>query len=201
MERRGAMGGDGGAMVGSRVAFVLGPVVHGVLLVEAAHELIAVGLGEDRGSGDVAEAAVALDIGGEGNVAPGGEFVAVHDYRLRDDRERVEGPVHGENGGAEDVYLVDFLIIDHGDGPSHRLALDKGPESLSAGLRELLAIIEPLVGETVREDHCSGAYGPCEATTACFVATGLNDACHGAGGEQRMSLFSHKEGWIYSEKP
>ena len=75
----GAVGGYGRAVVGCGVAFVDGPVVGGILVVEAAHDVVAVGLGEDGGGGDVAVAAVSFDEGLPGDVAPGMEFVAVDD--------------------------------------------------------------------------------------------------------------------------
>ena len=79
VERRGAELLDGAVVVGGGVAFVVVPSVAGVLLVEFPHDFVAVGLGQDAGSGHGHVFGVALDDALVGDVGLVVEAVAVDD--------------------------------------------------------------------------------------------------------------------------
>ena len=137
---------DGLAVFLRGIAFVGAPVVLGVFFGETVHVVVTVGLGEDRGSGDGEVLAVAFDDSGMGDVGGnitnhgtvGTKAVTVDDDGLRTDGELIEGTVHGEDGGIEDIDLVNLLRRDDAHGPRYRIALDDLTQLITALLRQLL---------------------------------------------------------------
>ena len=77
-----SMLGDGGAVVGCGIALVLSPAILGKLMIELAHELITVCLGQNRGRRYAEHLAVALDNGGERDILIRGEAVAVNGKKM-----------------------------------------------------------------------------------------------------------------------
>ena len=142
---RDAMLADGLAVLSRGVAHVVLPVVVGILLRQADHLVVAVGLGQDGGGSDGEVLAVALDDGGMGQVAVGLEAVAIDDDGLGPHLELVEGTVHGQDGGVEDIDLVDLLRRDDAHGPCHRVALDILAQGIALAGGELLGVVEPFV--------------------------------------------------------
>ena len=57
---------DGGTMLLRGVAFVLSPVVHGVLRVKRVHIVVTISLGKDRGSGNGLIFGIAVNDAGRG---------------------------------------------------------------------------------------------------------------------------------------
>ena len=146
MVRGDAILADGLTMLLRGIAFVREPVILGVFLGETVHVVITVGLGEDRSGSDGEVLAVAFDDSGMGDVGGnitnhgtvGTKAVTVDDDGLRTDGELIEGPVHGEDGGIEDIDLVNLLRRDDAHGPRYRIALDDLPQLITALLRQLL---------------------------------------------------------------
>lgn len=176
MVGRGAILTDGGTMSGGGIAFVLVPMVLGIILMDAEHVVVAVGLGKNGGGGDVHVGGVALDDGGMGDVFVGHEAVAVDEEVLGTDAELRHGTVHGEDAGAEDVYLVDFLVGDHAHSPGKGFALDDFTQLVAVALGELLGVIQQVVLEILRQDDGSGIDGACKASAAGLVAAGFDSS-------------------------
>ena len=165
---------DGGVVVLGGVAFVFVPVVLGEVLRNAQHVLVTVGLGEDGGSRNAHVGAVALDNGGVRHIAPGLEAVAVDQDVLRGDLEGVEGAVHGQDRGVEDVDAVNLLGPHHGHCPCERLMLDDGAQHFALALGELFAVVDDVVIEVGWQYHSSRSDGAGKRSAACLVASGLD---------------------------
>ena len=140
--RCGAILGDGGAVGGGGIAFVVAPAVVRKLRVQVAHVLVAVRFGQDRCSGNRQVFAVAFDYGLVRNVAVGFEAVAVDNEMLGAHRQRIDGAMHCQNAGVQDVNLVDFVRRHLRHRPSHRLALDDGAEHFALPLGELFTVVK-----------------------------------------------------------
>lgn len=109
--------------------------------------------------------------GGEGDV--GLELVAVHDDGFGTEREAVEGAVHGEDGGIEDVDMVYFLCRDYAYSPCEGITLYLLTEDIAFLLGELLGIIEHLIDVIVGQYDGSSEDGTNETTSSGFVASGF----------------------------
>ena len=135
---RDAVLADGIAVFFRGVALVGVPVVLGVFLRETVHIVVTIGLGEDRGSGDGEVFAVTLDDGGVRELLIGFEAIAIDDDGLGTNLELVEGTVHREDRGVEDINAVDLLGRDDSHRPGNGIALNDLTELITAALSELL---------------------------------------------------------------
>ena len=165
------MGLDAGTVLGGRVTLVVVPVVVGVLRVQAVHIIVAVGLGKNRCSGNVHQFAVALDHGLVRGVAVGFELVAIDHHVLGAYLQSVEGAVHGENRGVEDVDLVDLLGGDDAERPGESIAFDIFAQGIALLLGELLRVVEQGVRVVGREYHRCGIHIAGQASAASLIAT------------------------------
>ena len=159
------------------VTLVLGPAVLGVLLGQAVHVVVAVGLGENARRRYRQILAVALDDGRIWNEAVGLEAVAVNDDGLGAERQLVEGAVHGQYAGVEDVDLVDFLGRHHAHGPRQGVALNLAAQLVTATGRELLRVVEGVVNVVFGQDYRRGIHAAGKAAPPRLVASGLYEAC------------------------
>ena len=156
-----------------RIALVRLPVVLRIFLVEFVHIVVTECLCEYRRGGDGQILAVAFDDGGVGQGAVGLEPVSVDDDGLRSHGELVEGPVHGEDGGVEDVYPVYLLWGDDAHSPGGGIALDDLAEGLAPPCRQLLGVVEIGVVVVVGEDDGGGKDAAGKTAPAGLVAAGL----------------------------
>ena len=129
---------NGCAMVFGRIAFVDAPVVLGKLLVDLRHEVVTIGLGEDRSRGYRHHLAVALDYRRVGNVLEGVEAVAVDEQGFGAHLELTYGAVHCLDAGTQDVDAVDLAVIDDSYSPGYCLTLDDGAELVALTFGEFL---------------------------------------------------------------
>ena len=170
-------------------AFVAVPVILGVFLVYLLHEVVAVGLGQNRGRRDAHHLAVALDDGLVGNgfaargVLVGVEAVAVHQDVFGARGELIQSAMHRQNGGAQDVDLVDLFVVHDADGPGQSLTLDDGTQFVAHALRELLRVVETLQFargdvEIGRQDDGGREDGSGQTSASGFVASGLESSLY-----------------------
>ena len=172
---RGAVLADGFAVGGGGVALVVVPGVAGVLVVQAQHVVVAVGLGQYAGGGYVHVLGIALHHRLPRCGAVGLEAVAIHADALGPHLQAVQGAVHGQYAGVEDVHLVNLLSGDDAHGPCHGLLLDDGAQFVALALGELLAVVQPFVAEAGRQDDGSGIHRPGQAAPAGLVAASLQE--------------------------
>lgn len=170
-----AVGGYSLTMGCRGVALVDLPAVSGIVGGYGFHILVAMGFGEDRGGGDVAESAVAFDEGLPGDIGIGFEAVAVDDNGFRAHGQAVESAVHRKDRCVEDVDSVDFFGFDAGNGPCDGLLFNYGAEELSALFGQLFGVVEQGVGEVGRQNDGGGKNGAGKTSAAGFVAAGFED--------------------------
>ena len=144
--------------------------------METLHVVVAVGLGQDGSRRYGYVFAVALHHRDVRRVAIGREAVAVDEQMLRTHAQSVDGAVHGQDGGAQDVYLVNLGGRHHAHGPGHGLALDDLAQGVAPVLAELLGVVEQLVAEVRRQDDGCGIDRPGQTSSPGLVASGLNHA-------------------------
>ena len=90
------------------IAFIPVPAVGRVFLMYPVHVVVTISLGKDGCCGYREILAVALYYSGVGQVPVFFETVSVDKEMLRAHGESVDGSVHSEDGGVEDVDLVYF---------------------------------------------------------------------------------------------
>ncbi len=122
----GAVLANGGPMRCRGIAFVLVPMVHRIFFMDLVHIGIAVGFGQNRGGRNAHELAVALDDAFIRDFAKGLKAIAVYDDIFRDRDQLVQGLVHRQDGGIEDVDLIDFCGIDMGHPKADRFFFQNG---------------------------------------------------------------------------
>ena len=108
------------------------------------------------------------------DVAVGLESVAVHQNVLWPDFQCVQGFVHGQDGGVEYVYFVNFLVVHLGHGPSHGLPFDELAQFFPFFGRELFRVVQCFVGKAVGQDDGRRKDGSRQATPSRLVASGFN---------------------------
>src|SRR5262249_21756008 len=105
MDGAGAKGVDGGQMLGSWIAFVLGETVARILLLVIAHQAIAGDFCEDAGGGNGIALAVALHKRRLSICQPF-DAQAIYENVLRFGDELIKGGLHAAPCGLADVYAV-----------------------------------------------------------------------------------------------
>lgn len=174
---------QGFAVVFGGVAFVDGPVVRGVRIVQACHPFVAVGLGEDAGGGDAAETTVTFHEARVWYAGVGDEAVTVDQQVLRRGAELCDGAMHGDERGAEDVERVDLRRFHGHHGPSQRTRFDQRTQGFAFCGGEFLAVVQTGDACAGRQDHRCGHHRTGQAATARLVAAGFEQAFGVVGGE------------------
>ena len=150
------------------VALVLLETVLGIPDCELLHQAVTAHLGEDGGRGDTGAARVSVDHGaaGHGDLAV---LVSVDEGQVRLNVQTGDGAVHGEEGGPEDVELLDLLHRGEGHGPGHGLLLDQGKKKLPLFFGELLRVVQTGELHIGRENHRGGTDRSREGAAAGLV--------------------------------
>lgn len=169
----GARCGNGAAVSSGGVALVLVPAVVGKKLVQLQHVSVAGGLGEYGSSCDGGIFAVAFDdaVMGQGGVRT--EAIAIDEEQLGAWRELVDGAVHSQKGGLQDVDAVDFGRIYLRDSPADSVGFYELASCKSLLLSELFGIIEQGYVQVFGPDDSGSKDRAGEAASAGFVAAGL----------------------------
>ena len=178
---------DGSSMFACGVAHVAFPAIGGIVGSEAYHEVVAIGLGQDAGSGDRHVFAVAANDGAVGDEVVGFESVAVNDDVLGLWCEACYGAVHGQDGCVEDVDVVYLGGADAGYGPCCGVLEYDGSQQSALSVGELLGVVEHVAAEVVGQYYCGGYYGSCQAAASGLVAAALDDVMYQAGFEHCVS--------------
>ena len=155
------------------IALVATPIVLGIFLGKTVHIVVTIGLGEDAGSCYGEILAVALYYCGVGQVVIWFEAIAVYYDCLGTHAKAIEGTVHGEDTGIEDVYLVDFLGGDYSHSPGYGIALDYLAQGIAPLLGELLGVVEVDITVVGREDDSGCIYTASKTTSSGLIATSL----------------------------
>ena len=158
------------------VACILIPAVLRMRFVELPHVRIAVGFGEDAGGCNAAELTIAFDDAVVWNVLVGVKAVAVYQQRLGAYGQLIDGAVHGQERGVEDVDFIDFLLIYRCHGPGKRAGFDVGAQFFALRLVELLGIVEEWMIKARGQNDGRCEHGASKAATAGFIATGFDEA-------------------------
>ena len=166
MIRSDAVLSDGIAMFLGGIAFVRLPVVLRVFLGQAVHVVVTIGLGKYRSGSNAQVFAVALDDGGVWDVdgitidhgTVGLESVAVNDDVLRAHLQLIQGTMHGQYGGIEDIDFVYFLRSDDTHRPRYGITLNDVTQLLTALVRQLFGVVQLLILIVFREDYGSSIY-------------------------------------------
>ena len=165
---------DACAMLGRGIALVMLPVVVGVLLVQAVHIVVAVGLGQDGGRCDVHQFAIALNHRLVGCVAIGLELITIDNNVLGAYLQPVQRAVHGQDRGVEDIDLINLLGRHDAECPRHRIALDILAQGIALLLGQLLRVIEQGMRVVSWEYHRRRIHITRQATTTRLIAARLH---------------------------
>ena len=164
---------DSLAMFLGGIALVATPIVLGIFLGKTVHIVVTIGLGEDAGGSYGEILAVALYYCGVRQVVIWLEAIAVYYDCLGTHAKVIEGTVHGEDTGIEDVYLVDFLGSDNADSPGDCITLDYLAQGIAPLLGELLGVVEVGIAVVGREDDGGSIYTASKTTSSGLIATSL----------------------------
>lgn len=187
---------DGGPVGLGGVAFVLLPAVLGIVAGKGEHVVVTIGLGEDGGCCDAEIGGIAFNDGmiryaccvcalREGRI--GDEAVAVDDEVLGTQCELIYGTVHGKDGAAKDVELVDFFCRTRGNSPGEGIELDIVAQQITLAFGELLGVVEERMFIVLRQNDSSGIDGTGKTASTRLVAPCLDDI-GGVERQKRMHL-------------
>ena len=109
---------DGSTMLLGRITLVAFPVVLRIFFCQRIHVIITIGLGKDAGSCNRQILAVTLYDGCIRQILVGFEAVTIHD-----NLELVQGTVHSQKTGVEDIDFIDFFWSNNAHGPSYSITL------------------------------------------------------------------------------
>ena len=138
------------------VALVLAEAILGKTGAEVTHHSVARDLGDDTGGGDAQADAIALHDGGLGKGEWGNGQAVDEDVFGRAGQE-FDGGAHGFVGSAQDIDLIDLVMIDHADSPRDLLVGNQlCVDLLSQVWRELLGVLEFAVPELLGKNHGRG---------------------------------------------
>ena len=192
VEECGAAGGEGASVVwretvrsdgsemGCRaIAGVSLPVVLGVFLSKSGHQMVSVDLCHNGGGSNGGDPAVTPYDRLIGDLEVATEAVAVDEEILWAGFQPLDGSLHGEEGGSEDIQPVNLLDGGAADGDGNRLFPDGEVVVLATMGCELLGVGQSGEVKVLREDHSSGHYRSGKA-----AATHLVDARLEPGGLQ-----------------
>ena len=168
-----------GDMFRGGVAFVVCPIVCGKFIRQAAHELIAMRLGEDGSGSDGKVGCVAFDDAAEGDLPSVSEVVAVHQHKLGSHRKLSDCKVHGMYGRVKDVHPVDVRFRYLCDGVCQSVTLDDFTKRNPFLLRKLLGVVDVIVGIAVWKNDGGSADRAGETTTSYFITSAFE--CRGRG--------------------
>ena len=123
------------------------------------HIAVPADLGQDRGRSDGGRQAVSLynrAVGRGDRRRPAAIPVSVDQGKVCGRGKPVDGPLHGQYPGAEDIGLVDLPFIRPGHRPGRRLFPDAVKEAFPALWAYLLGVVESLQLPFRRQDHRRG---------------------------------------------
>ena len=87
--------------------------------------------------------------------------------------ESLDGAVHGQKAGFENVDTADLFGAGLGDGPGQGTFPNERGKIFAGFGGELLGIVQARDGPGRIEDYGRGYYGPCQAAAAGFVEAGF----------------------------
>lgn len=151
------------------VALVLREAVFGEFAIEVEHESIAGDFGDHARGGDGKAKCISTDQRGlfDGELP---DRKAVDQDMIGFGGELRGGGSHGLVRGAKDVDLIDFAVVDDGDGPMHiRPSNQFVVEALALKMGQLLRIAQDIVVIVARQYDSSGDHRAGEGTTAGLI--------------------------------
>lgn len=157
-----------GKMGGGGIALVPIEAVLRILLMQAQHEFIARGLGQDGGGGDGGNPAVALDDGLAGNAGLR-TIQAIHQHLLRLGMQCLHGAFHREQGRLQDVEAVDLFHFGIGDRPGQGAFANEGRKSVAPFFGEFFGIGKAFDGTHFVENDGGRTHRPGQRAAPCFV--------------------------------
>ena len=117
----------------------------------------------------------------------GMEFVAIYQDELWSSLQCVEGAVHGEQRGLQDVYPVNCFGAHFGYCPGKTFFFNDFAQSIALVCRKLFGIIQQRMVKIFGQNNRCREHRACQAATTCFVAASLQkirlmvgEECHGA---------------------
>lgn len=111
-------------------------------MVQVAHKIVAVGLGQNAGGGNGSINGVALDDAFMPDPFVFIEAVAVDEQKLRFLFQFVQGQVHGFKRSVKNIDAVDLFMIHHGHAVADRVFFNECAQDVAVFFRYLFRIIE-----------------------------------------------------------
>ena len=164
---------DGSTMLLGRITLVAFPVVLRIFFCQRIHVIITIGLGKDAGSCNRQILAVTLYDGCIRQILVGFEAVTIHDNCLRPNLELVQGTVHSQKTGVEDIDFIDFFGSNNAHSPSYSITLYLLAERLALLICELLTVVQFGILITGRKDNGCCIYAACQTSSASLIAASL----------------------------
>jgi len=137
--------GNETAVLSSSVTFVDVPVVIGKTQVKQLHVLVTGGFCQNGCCSDGLVKPIASCDAAVWYSAVGIEAVAVDQQKFGYLFQLINGPVHGQERGVEDIYAVDLFSRNTGHGPGKRFFFNEGPQLAALFLCQFFGIVEQFV--------------------------------------------------------
>ena len=106
-----------------------------------------------------------------------------------DKRQFVQSPMHRQKRGIQNVYLVNFVIVNNTNRPRHRIVLDLSAELFPFFIAQLLGIIQISIVVIWRKNHCCGLHRTSKTTPSGLITASFNTIFRKKRFEHRYSDF------------
>lgn len=171
-----SMEGNSPAMFGRWVRFIFLPSILREIFCGPGNKFVTMSLCENGCGGNVTELGVTLNNGVPfDSGAPGGEAVSINNDHFRSDIKGIQGSVHRQNRGAENIDFINFSGRARGDGPADGFALNDFAHFIAPAFGQGLGIIQIRMRKVRRENDGSGKDGSGQTTATGFVTSGFNE--------------------------
>lgn len=161
---------NGFAVFGSAVAFIGYPFVVREFMVQVAHKIVAVGLGQYAGCRNRSIYRIAFHYTFVAHFLVAGKTIAIDQQELRFLFHFVQRQVHRLERSIQNIDAIDLFMIDHGHTVANGIFFDKTAQGIPVFFRNLLGIIQQRVKKVRRQSNGSGKHRSGQATPACFIA-------------------------------
>ena len=131
MIRRRAVLCNGNPVCAGGIPFVFVPVVLRELFVQIHHVIVPICFGKNRSCGDREKSSVAFYFTRIRYVVVGGETVSVDEQCFGTSTQSVEGAMHGEKRGIQNIDFVDFFRCYDTYGPCDGILFDDGAQGIT----------------------------------------------------------------------
>ena len=157
----------------STVAFIVGPVISWISLMQVPHMGIPVGLSQDTGRSNIGVEAISFNDTDMFYGRVGCKPVSINSQKTRLLLQGPDSQVHGLYGSLKYIYGIDLFNINAGNRITDGFPLNHCPQKLPVFFLHLLAVVQLLMVKILRQNHSSREDRARITAPAGFITAGF----------------------------